>query len=713
MATELEKRIKAKIPGQDTGIEVKKGICSICSPGNHCGLDVYVRDGKILKVEGTPDHPYNQGAICTKGAMNRDYIYRKDRIQTPLRRIGKRGEGRFEPITWEEAYGEIARNLNKIKAEHTADAVVFTTGYCKWYRPYYHRFIYAFGSCNYSTDDCTCYRAAVLAGEVSCHRDTGPDLANSNTFMGWAWSGTYSNHLSYLKVKQLRERGGKVIIIDTRITPASLRIADVFLHIKPGTDGALALGMAKLIIDNGWADMEYVRAHTYGYEEYADYVKDFDLEKVAGITGLKKEDILEATRIYATNGPAGANISVSTLTQQINGFQTLRAILCLQALLGNIDRKGGNIPAVNTYLCRPAGFKAREKEYYMEKAPDLTRMIAYDNFPIWSKYCNEFQAMTLADAILEEKPYPIRGIYGVGMNFKMYPQTDKLVKALEKIDFFVNTDLFMTWTNKYADIVLPCCSSLERGEFKVYPGGWGVYTKPVIEPLYQSKPDTDILCELANYMELDDPLLRKGYEASIDWIMDGCGLTVEDFKKSDMPLKLPNSKPTPPGTMTQNGFKTPSGRFEFYSQIIARFQESHGLDPLPTYKAWDADDPDETAKEAYPFFLCAGTRIPNTIHSRLHSVPWSRSIRPEPLVEIHDDDAGRLGIAEGDKVVVYSPCGEVTLKAMLTRKIHPGTLQVAHGYTEANISKVVSDHHLDPYSGFPGYKAARCNIRKA
>lgn len=713
MSTELERKIKAKIPGKDTGIEVKKSICSICSPGNHCGVDVYVKDGKILKIEGTKEHPYNRGNICTKGAMNKSYIYRKDRIKTPLRRVGERGEGKFEPITWEEAYAEIAKNLNKIKEEFGPHAVTFTSGYCKWYRPYYHRFIYSFGSANYSTDDCCCYRASVLANECTFTRDAGPDLPHTNTYLAWAWGGYYANHLSVGKVEALKKRGGKVIVIDSRITPASQRFADVFLHIKPGTDGALALGMAKIIIENGWADMDFIQKYTYGYEPYAAYVKEFDLERVAQITGLNPADIMEATRLFATNGPACCNFSASTLTQQYNGFQTHRAMLCLLGLTGNIDRVGGNIPATNTYLCRPAGFKARESKYYMDQAPNMKQMYSFDKFPIWYEYCHEAQAMTLADAIETPESYPIKGIFGLGMNFKMYPQTDKLVKALEKIDFFVNTDLFMTYTSKFADIVLPCCSSLERGEFKVYPGGYGFYTKPAIAPLYQSKSDTDILYELANYMKLDDPLLLEGYEASVDYIMDGCGLTVEDFKKSDVPLKLPNSKPAVPGSTREQGFATPSGKFEFYSNVVAKYEKSHGLNPLPVYEASFANDPTPDMAEKYPFFLSTGTRIPNTLHSRLHEVPWSRSIRPEPVVEIHPDDAARLDIQADDPVVVYSPSGEVTLKAMLTRKLQVGTLQMAHGYTEANASQLVGDYHLDPYSGFPGYKATRCNIRKA
>ena len=291
-----EELLRAKIPCQETGIEVKKGMCAICSPGNHCGLDVYVRNGRILKVEGTKEHPFNQGYICTKGAMNKEYIYRKDRIRTPLRRVGKRGEGKFEPITWEQAYKEIADRLNQTRADYGADSVVFTSGYCKWYRPYYHRFVYAFGSCNFSTDDCSCYRASVLAGACTCARDSRPDNKNASTFLGWAWSGAYSNHLSYRGVQALKDRGGKVIIVDTRITPASQHLADIFLHIRPGTDAALALGMAKIILDNGWEDREYIGKYTYGFEAFAKWVEEWTLERVAEITGLDPADILEATR---------------------------------------------------------------------------------------------------------------------------------------------------------------------------------------------------------------------------------------------------------------------------------------------------------------------------------------------------------------------------------------------------------------------------------
>lgn len=709
--TELEKKIKAKIPGADTGVEIKRSLCAICTPSHHCGLDCYVKDGRILKVEGTPEHPYNKGCICAKGAANRNYIYRSDRIKTPLRRTGRRGEGKFEPITWEEAYREISRNLLRIRDAYGPHAVAFFTGYCKWYRPILHRFAYAFGSVNYGSDDSTCNQAGVLAATMTAGAGGSPDFQHANTFLGWAYCGYYSNHLSVQKVQALKARGGKVIIVDSRVTPASKNLADIFLHINAGTDGALALCMANLIIQNGWADMAYIEKYTYGFDQYAAYVKKFDLETTSRITGLDPKDIVEATRIFATNGPACINQSTSTLVHFINGFQTFRAILCLSALTGNYDRRGGNIPNPMTYLHKPAGFQTREKEFYSSIRPTDERRIAEGKFPIWDKYYDEFQAMDLSRQILTADPYPVKAIVGLGMNIKMFPETAKLVEAIQTLDFFVDSDLFMTETARYADIVLPACSSLERGELKAYQGGYLTFTKPVIAPLYDSKPDVDWLCELARYMDLGDELLNAGYEACMDWIIDGCGLTVADLKKSDLPVKVPAARPVVPGAYIQH-CKTPTGKFEFYSKRIEEFRETYDLNPLPVYYSPLSDENSEEMQRAYPFQLSTGTRIATAIHSRFHETPWARSLRPEPLVEINRQDAAALGIDQNDPVVLYSAKGEIRVRAKLTGKIKPGHLQMLHGYTEANVNLLISTTHLDPYTGFPGFKGTRCNIRK-
>ena len=711
--TELEEKIKAKIPGPDTGIEIKHSLCAICSPGHHCGVDCYVKDGKIIRVEGTPEHPYNHGHLCTKGSALRNAVYREDRIRTPLRRVGQRGEGKFEPISWDEAYQTIAQKLNEVKEQYGPNSVAFLSGYCKWYRPILHRFAHVFGSVNFGTDDSTCSAAMVIANKVTAGTGAGPDMAHANTFLGWNFDGYYSAHLSVLGVQKLKERGGKVIIIDIRQTPASRNLADIFLQINPGTDGALALGMAKLIIDNGWADMDYVEKYTYGFEQYKALADQYPLDKVAQITGLDPNDIYEATKLYATNGPACTNFSASALVHHINGFNSHRAIFCLTALTGNFDRAGGNVPNPATYLHKPAGFKMREHEFRSDRYPGGAERIGAERFPLWNAQFDELQGMDLLRQLEEDKPYPVRAIFALGMNAKMYPQTDDLLRAMkDKLDFFVDTDVYMTMTAKYADIVLPACTSVERSELKAYQGGYLFYTKPAIQPLYESRSDVDILCDLARLMNLDDEYLQKGYEASLDWMMEGCGLTVADLKKSDLPVKVPAAKwPAEPGKCLRDGFKTPTGKFEFYSTAIAAIDPKYGLDPLPSYYDSLADQNDEQTRENYPFYLCTGARLAHAIHSRAHETPWLRSLRPEPTCEINPEDGKRLGLKEGGSVELYSPYGSIRVKVKFTHKIKPGVIMMLHGYTEANVNLLIGRDHLDPYSGFPGFKGMRCNIR--
>ncbi len=712
--TELEKKIKAKIPGEDTGIEVKHSLCAICSPGIHCGVDCYVKDGKIIRVEGTMEHPYNHGHLCTKGSSLRNYVYREDRIKTPLKRGGERGEGKFEPISWDEAYQIIAENLNKVKEAYSANSVAFFSGYCKWYRPIFHRFAHVFGSVNFGTDDSTCSASMVIGYKVTSGAVGATDLIHANTFLGWNFDGYYSNHLNVAGVQKLKERGGKVIIIDIRDTPASKNLADIFLKIRPGTDGALALGMAKLIIDNGWADMDYVEKYTFGFDKYKELVDQYPLDKVCEITGLDGGKILEATKLFATNGPACINFSASALVHHINGFNTHRATVCLSALTGNFDRAGGNVPGVMTYLHKPAGFVTREHEFRSNRYPGGAKRIGAERFPLWDAQFDEFQSMDLLRQVETADPYPIKAIFGLGMNAKMFPQTNQLLKAMKNnLDFFVNTDLFMTMTCKYADIVLPACTSVERGELKAYQGGYLTFTQPVITPLYESKSDTDILCELARVMDLDDDLLKAGYEACMDWIIDGCGLTVADLKKSDLPVKVPIAQwPPRPGKCLEDGFKTPSGKFEFYSNAIAAIDPKYGLDPLPSYRDPLEDQNDPETKAAYPFYLCTGARLPHAIHSRTHETPWLRSLRPDPTIEVYTTDAERLGLQNGEPVELYSPYGKIRMKVKVTARSQPGVLMTLHGYTEANVNELIGRNHLDPYSGYPGFKGMRCNIRK-
>lgn len=704
---ELDQRIRAKIPGEDTEIEIRRTLCDICTPQMHCGLDVYVKDGIVLKVEGSPEHPVNRGFLCTKGAANRQYLYRKDRILTPLRRVGPRGTGNFEPISWDEAIRTVCSRLNSAKEQFGADSVAFFSGYGKWYRPMYRRFAHVFGSRNYGTESSCCFTSGLMAWQVATGMHVNADMAHSGLFLGWGTNGYYSRYRLPDAIEQQRKRGMKVIIVDPRITPASLRLADLHLRPRPGTDGALALSIAYVLIHSGWVDHEYIRRYVHGYGAYCSYVDRFSPEIGEKLTGVPAARIREAARMIHESGPMSICESSAPIGHHRNGLQNYRAIMSLLAITGNYDRAGGQLPASHTYMELSCGFETGEDAFMNGRFPGGRKAaVGGDRFPLWYELRREMQSNDLANRILDQGNDRIRAVFALGMNLRMFAGDGRMIRALKELDFFVDVDLFLTDTAKYADIVLPACTSLERGEFKCYPGGYAWYTKPVVSPLGQAKSDADILTLMAREMNLDDDLLKQGYRECIRHIIRDLPVTVEELEASPLPVALPDLSPYRPGTMLERGLPTLSGKFELDSLLISRHPE-WGLDSLPTYTAPLSPDP-----AAWPMILCAGARIPNALHSRLHDQPWERSLRPRPQAEISLEDARALGVEAGDCLEISTPFGSIRLEAAPTQTVRQGEVYVFHGYREADVNRILDPDNLDPYSGFPAFRSAYCRIRR-
>lgn len=705
--TELERLQKAKIPCKETGIEVKHTFCSVCEPLFHCGIDAYVKDGRVVKIEGTPDYPVSNGNLCPKGHANRQYIYRADRIQTPLRRTGPRDSGQFEEISWEEAYREIAARLKQLKAAYGPESVLFYSGYAKWYRSFLQRLAHSFGSPNFGSESSTCHMATVEAWKDMVGTFSAYDVQNAATFMAWAVNPYHSKPTQLRQLYEVKERGQKIVVIDPRVTPMTTKLADLHLRIRPGTDGALALGMGKLIIDNGWVDRDYVEHHVHGFEAYAGYVRQFDLKRVCEITGLAAKDVERATEWYATNKPSCISQSGAPIVHHRNGYQTFRAIMSLSAITGNYDVKGGNFPIGETYSHQWAGFQTREHEFtHATKPKDAPPRIGDRRFPLWEHFMDEGQMTDLTRQIREGTPYPVKAVMAFGLNHRMFPEPHKILEAVDELEFVMSAELFMTDMCRHSDIVLPVCTSFEREEFKVYPGGFATYIKPVIAPLYSARPDSTIIKELADVLDLDDPLLRSGYENCVRWMLSDCALSLDDCIREDRPVRVPDARPYEPGAYTARGYDTPTGKFELYSTSIERY--APGLSPLPTYTPpWDRAEPEE-----YPMVLSVGARLPFALHSRMHEVPWTRSLRPDPMADLNDGDAAALGVGEGDWITIESTAGTLAVRANPTARILPGCLQMYHGYREADANELVGSVHLDPYSGYPGYNCVRCRIRK-
>ena len=708
MATK-EELLKAKIPCPETGIEIRKSLCDICAPSSHCGVNCYVKDGVIIKIEGDEDHPLNRGLLCTKGASNRQYMYREDRVRTPLKRVGPKGSDQFEPISWDEALDTISKKFLEYKAEFGAQSVVFFGGYTKWFRLMLQRLAYSFGSPNYGTESSTCFTSGLMAWKTAAATPSRPDMKNTRLFLGWAHNPYYTGYLAARNMEKLKADGVKFIIIDTMYTQTVEKIADLFLQPRPGTDGALALAIANELIENDWVDHEFIDKYVHGFAEYAEYCKGFNASNVEELTGVPYEKVQEAARMIHEYGhPMSIKESSAPIAHHINGYQNYRAIMALAIITGNYDVKGGQIPVEFTYIHQASGYHTLEDQFVDEaRTHRMAPPIGAQRFPLWNELEHEAQVMDLTRQIFDGKPYPIKAMLAFGINNRMFPDSRKTMEALDKLEFFVDMDLFMTDTAKHADIVLPACTSFEREEFKSYPGGWAYYTKPVVPPLYESRSDADVMCELARRMDLDDDLLKSGYRACVEYILSPISLTVDELQAAGTPLKVPEFKPHEPLEQLNKGLNTPTGRLELKSELIAGHPE-WGLDALPTYvPPLDDIDPVE-----YPMTLTSGPRLANALHSRLHDVSWLRTLRPNACVEINPEDAAAYGIKDQDEVEITTPVNSITAVALVSLHIQKGCVSMYHGYREADISSLINADRLDPYSGFPAHRSNRCKISR-
>ncbi len=710
----IEALLKAKIPGPETGIEIKKSICAICDPMTQCGLDVYVKDGRVIKVEGSDAHPFNNGALCAKGAATRQYLYSEKRIKTPLRRVGARGSGQFEAISWDEALEETAKRCLAAKAQSGPESVIFYAGYTKYFRPYLSRLASAFGSPNYCTESSTCSTATGMAQKLVFGAPGGPDLGNTDCYLVWSCNPYYSGHGKAQAVDKKLARGMKMIVVDPRITPTTER-SHIHLRPRPGTDGALALAMAQVIISENLHDADFIAHYSYGFDEYRDYVKDFSPEKGEELTGVPAAKIREAARLFATSGRACIQPSASPVVHHTNGVQNYRAVFMLAALTGNYDVRGGNFAEPPSWLYVSAGFRTREEEFKHPTPLDkLAPRIGAERFPVWMETAGgEAQAMFLPEQLRTGRPYPLKVLLGFGMNHRMWPDSEGFKKSLEHLDFIVNTDIFMTDTCRLADIVLPVCTSLERSELRAYGSGHALLSQPVIPPLYESRSDVDVIYALARRLCPADDLFAKGYEASLDWILEPSGLTVAELKKHPDGLPIKN-RPAVPERKYRNGAKTPSGKIEFKSKVLEKYGEKPGLESLPVYAPprYSRESAPDLARE-YPFTLNTGSRLPMFVHSRTYHLSWTRGLRPDhPAADIHPDDAAGLGIQAGDSLRLSTPFGAISVKANLTRMVLPGVVHMYHGFGGADVNSLLEWDYLDPISGFPGYKSLLCKLEK-
>ncbi|MDO9123243.1 MAG: molybdopterin-dependent oxidoreductase, partial [Deltaproteobacteria bacterium] len=443
-------------------MEIIQTACELCPWG--CGMDVYLKDGKIVKVRGTPDHPLNRGVLCPKGVAAPQFVYSKDRLRTPL--VRKNGD--FVPISWDEALDQIAEKLQSIRDNYGPKSLAVAIG-----MPILlggnstvsllRRFCDVYGTPNCFSVESICYRPRIIAYILTLGKFPVADAENSKCIILWGHNPHASNPPLVKRITSAQKKGAKLIVIDPRTT-AFAKKADLHLRPRPGSDGALSLGLLHILISEDLYDKDFVEHWTKGFDELKEHVQDYSPEKVEKITSIPAEDIRKAARMFGSIKPACIAQGINALDQHANGLQNSRAIAILQAITANIDNPGGFITTSRVHL-NPLRFPEKLSE----------NPIGVDQYPlfyeVWGKLFGEGQAMVLPDVLLQNHPYPIKGMIISASNpLLTWPNSRKVEAALKQLEFLVVMDIFMTETARLAHIVLPAATFLERTELCDYYG---------------------------------------------------------------------------------------------------------------------------------------------------------------------------------------------------------------------------------------------------
>lgn len=688
---------------------IKRTTCYECDA--NCLFDVTINpEGQAIAVKG-PD--------CPRGQMQLERQYHPERLLYPLKRIGAKGSGQFERISWDEALDTITRELNKAKASYGAPAVGFFAGYTKEARPQLQRLAHAFGSPNYLTESGCCFSATMVAEKLTYgHKiKTTSTIESPKTKCVLVWSTNAVGSIPPFDTHHLnrRKKGRTMIVVDPRRTETA-ELADIHLQIRPGTDGALALGFHHLIFKNGWQDQAFLDEWANGLPAFLEYIKDFTPEKVAEICGIEVSTLHAAVEMFATSKPAQIAMSPTSTVQHSNGFQNHRAMILLSAVTGNIDREGGNRFFNDKVLPKPI-------ELFDKCVNELPPRIGDEVFPIWTKYWPAGQSMLMPDCILEGKPQPLRALLAMGINTAMWANSKRMEQALGALDFFAVSDFFHNPATLQADIVLPAATNLERPALIAYPGcayqGEVKYRHQALAPRGEAKPDGQIFLELGVKWGMADLFWQGDLEAS--WAEMASGLPDEVREEAyNNPDGVVVYSPVIEELVEHGfldadrqwrlyGFRTATGKVEFDSVEL----KAQGYDGLPTYKE-PAESPLSTPEllKDYPLVLTSGGRQKYFTHSQQHNVAAMLKHDPRPRIQIHPDDAASRDIQTGDAVEVKSPRGKVTFYADVTDIMKQGVVHCFHGWNSANINELTDDKHLDPISGFPPFKSLLCQVSK-
>ena len=683
------------------GTTLIKSDCILCVAG--CGIDAYVKDGKLVKVKGMPEHPLNRGRLCPRGDNLVEYANARDRVLHPMKKV----DGAWQRLSWEQALDEITDKLAKIKAEFGAHALTVYNGSMATENvelaTFTQRFKGAFGTPNLISVESICFRIRVVAHLLTFGRYTSEDPYTSACAVVW---GSNMDQSRFMWADMLHERADRdetrLIVIDPKRTPLAKK--GLHLQIRPGTDIALGLGFLNVIISEGMYDQEYMDKYTLGFEELKEHVKPYTPEKVEGITWVPAADIRRAARIMALTKPMAIIPGTCVLAHSGNALQAERLLCIIETVTGNLDTEGG------WAMCPLV--KLTDLRIPVEEEP-----VGAKEFPMfyktWGRPVPYGQAMPWPDQVLSGKPYPIKALIATGGNPALtMPETKKTVEAIKKLDLVVTFNPFMTETAEISHYVLPACTFLEKmGLGMVYGINSGLpymlLRKQVCQPPGEAWADWKIWTELARRLGMEKYFPWKTDEEVISMLLEPSGVTLQQLKEKPEGFFFDKRKYDARDTF---GFRTPSKKIEIFSQAL----KDAGFDPIPAHRE-PTQSPVSTPELAkkYPLILITGGRMKEFTHTQCRNMTQMRRRNPEPIAEIHPTTARDYGIINHDMIYVETPKGRIKLKVRVTEDIAPKVVTVPHGWAQANANDLTDLQAFDPVSGYPQIKGLLCRVYRA
>lgn len=764
MATFIHESASPRVRVLEDGTEVHRTVVW-SPPGCHgvgCGMLAYIKDGKIVKIEGDPDHPVTKGRLCVRCLSILDIQYHPDRLLYPIYRDPKdRGKDKWKRISWDEAYDIIEREVKKCKEKYGDNSLIYLSGTGReggrYMRAISSRVLKTSNECyTLSGFSCMAPRDTVCsciggAGYIEYDYANGlpgtyddPEFVIPKYILMWGRDPLRSNPDGTWghSIIELMKRGTKLINVDPRMNWLSCR-SDYVLQLRPGTDNALAFGLLWVIINEDLYDHEFVEKWVYGFEEFKERVNQYPLDWAAEVTGVDAELIRTVAHCLAEK-PWGIYMGLAT-DQNPNGVSIVHNLYALVAITGNLDIPGG------TNLGYPITLDFGQSKF-VSKAdnlppPPLTQeqrdsTIGMKKYPIYELLVNKAVPDELLNTLETDEPYPIRFCW-IGHTSPITPtntaQPNRWYEALKKMDFTVATNIFMNPSlMALADLVLPLATFLEHEGYTCplmgeHPGPVGAMTK-VIEPIGECKSEFQIaqelgkrmnpeyFCEPGNKYESIETYINQDLKKVVgfdhDWeeLRERVVITRRpDYRKYEKGLLRPDGQP---------GFNTTTGKIELYCLTFAAL----GQDPLPVYEEPRFSPyakPEWT--EEYPLILTTGQRHWASFHSEHREVAVLREIKPGPLVEIHPNTAKKYGIKQGDTVVIENPWGKCEMEANLRPILKENVIAADHGWWfpeeepeephlygvwRANINLLVPHNEIGPFGFGALFKSLPCKIYK-